>query len=61
MRVEEGNGQTVSSNMEEGSLVFSWPQQQANDPLFLRPKDQTPIAQYSWGALKHAIRKQLGY
>lgn len=57
-RVEEENGQIVPSNMEEGALVFSWPQQRANDLLFLRPKDQTHIAQYSWGALKHDIRKR---
>lgn len=58
-RVEEENGRIVSSSMEEDALVFSWPQQRANDSLFLRPKDQTHIAQYSWGALKHAIRKRL--
>ncbi len=57
-RVEEENGQIVSSTIEEDALVFSWPQQRANDLLFLRPKDQTHIAQYSWGALKHAIRKR---
>ena len=57
-RVEEENGRIVSSNMEEDALVFSWPQQRANDSLFLRPKDQTHIAQYSWGTLKHAIRKR---
>ena len=59
--VAEEDGRIVPSNMEEGALVFSWPQQRANDSLFLRPKDQTHIAQYSWGALKHAIRKQLEY
>ncbi len=57
-RIEEENGQIVSSTIEEDALVFSWPQQRANDLLFLRPKDQTHIAQYSWGALKHAIRKR---
>ncbi len=56
--VEEENGQIVPSNTEEDALVFSWPQHRANDLLFLRPKDQTHIAQYSWGRLKHAIRKR---
>ncbi len=58
-RVEEENGRIVPSNMEEDALVFSWPQHRANDLLFLRPKDQTHIAQYSWGTLKHAIHKRL--
>ncbi|MXX39819.1 MAG: polysaccharide deacetylase family protein [Gemmatimonadetes bacterium] len=56
--VEEENGWIVSSTIEEDALVFSWPQQRTNDLLFLRPKDQTHIAQYSWGDLKHAIRKR---
>ena len=58
-RVEEESGRIVPSSTEEGALVFSWPQQRVNDSLFLRHKDQTHIAQYSWGALKHVIRKRL--
>ena len=51
-RVEDGNGRMVSSKLEEGALVFAWPQQRAKDLLLLRHKDQTHSAQYSWGQLK---------
>ena len=34
-RVEEEEGRIVPSNMEEGALVFSWPQHRANDPIVL--------------------------
>lgn len=54
-RVEEENGRRIPSKIEEGALVFAWPQHRTNDQLFLRHKDLTHTIQYSWGQLKKAF------